>query len=870
MSDSGRYERDQPGVSYPEHGDPVAASSAAVEPAPPKRIKPTLLARCPAMAAVLCFIAGILLHEHVPILVGLWLLVCACMCIAALVAPWHAAGNACLALAILAAGLAAAQMARFQFSGGHIGHYLGDDPRLAWLEVRIDETPRLLRTPEAAMPRPPKLVCLAQVTRLRAWDGWRPAQGDALLQFDSPSPQVRAGDTLRIFGLVERPGEAMNPGQFDFAAYYRASGVLASISVDGPHNVTLVHRDSPPMLTRARDQVRDWLCAGFEAGAQEEAAILRALLLGERDPVMSDAREAFRKSGTSHHLAISGMHIAIVGGVVLGLMRLVGFGPRTSLVAGAVTVAVYGLLALPSAPVIRATVLALTFCIGLLAGRRGSGVQLLAVAALVVLLLNPLDLYRAGFQLTFVTVMGLMLFATPLQRRFIGSDGAGDADLLRRKSEHSLIRVTHWLDARMLKALAAAIIAWLVAMPLVAVHFEQFNPWAIPASLISAPLVFASLIGGVLKVVLTAVAPGASELWADCAAIPVTWMLGVVEWFAARPGADVPLPTPALPPILLFYAGALLWLVRWPTAGLTWLARAPSGVACLLVFVLPFTTSPAVASRPLRVTVLAVGAGQCVVIETPGGRVAMIDVGSTSLGDPLEKCVSPFLRTRGHTRVDLLVLSHANWDHYGGAAELTRRYGVGEVVVGPNFASDARAFASGRRVLDELVHLDRPPRILDVGDVMPLGRQTQLEVIWPPTHLAELSSNDSSLVVRLEHAGRSILFSGDIQEEAMRRLLALAESNPGLLRADVLIAPHHGSSEDVTARFIDAVDPAWIISSNGRVLSQKQRRFEQMTGPRPLLRTHQAGAVTVQVGEQGQLDVQPFLGGRRRSLSYSE
>src|SRR5690606_3169685 len=223
-------------------------------------------------------------------------------------------------------------------------------------------------------------------------------------------------------------GEAMNPGQFDFAAYYRSGGVLASISVDGPGNVEVIGEGEAGVLAAAREQARRWLAAGFDAHTQVEAAVLRALLLGESDPVMTDAREDFRRSGTSHHLAISGMHIAIVGGLVLGLMRLLGFGPRTSVVAGTLVVAIYGLLALPSAPVIRATALAVTFGLGLVTGRRAGGVQLLSASAIFVLLINPLDVYRAGFQLTFVTVLGLMLFSRPLQG-FMGSRPEQEADL---------------------------------------------------------------------------------------------------------------------------------------------------------------------------------------------------------------------------------------------------------------------------------------------------------------------------------------------------------------------------------------------------------------------------------------------------------
>ena len=218
----------------------------------------------------------------------------------------------------------------------------------------------------------------------------------------------------------------------------------------------------------------------------------------------------------------------------------------------------------------------------------------------------------------------------------------------------------------------------------------------------------------------------------------------------------------------------------------------------------------------------------------------------------------------------MLAISHANWDHYGGAPDAVRRYGVAEVIVDKPFLKDARAFASGRQMLDELAQLDRPPRTVAAGDVIPLGRDTYLRVLWPPAGVEGLEANDTSLVLKLEHAGRSVLFTGDIQAAAMERLLALSKDDPMLLRADVLVAPHHGSSEPVTPQFVAAVDPAWVVASNGRTMSQKQVRFDAMAAGRPLLRTSDVGAITIEVGDTGDLSVGGFLSNGRHGLGYSE
>jgi competence protein ComEC len=133
-----------------------------------------------------------------------------------------------------------------------------------------------------------------------------------------------------------------------------------------------------------------------------------------------------------------------------------------------------------------------------------------------------------------------------------------------------------------------------------------------------------------------------------------------------------------------------------------------------------------------------------------------------------------------------------------------------------------------------------------------LDDDTAIQVLWPPPAM-KLTPNDSSLVLRLTHKGRSVLFTGDIQNVPLLALLA----DPAALKADVLIAPHHGSSEPATKRFLDAVAPSQVVSSNDSTYSQKQRRFDALLGTRPHHRTDRAGAVTLTISAAG-IDVATF------------
>lgn len=817
----------------------------------------------PALLAAALFAVGIVLHSPLPHQPVVWLAALAVL----LVASWrwlhHAAvGTSILACGFAAAGVTAGQLAAFQYPRKHVSAFTTDEPRLAQLELHVSHTPRVLTAPYSSHhPMPPKQVVTASVRAVKTWTGWSPASGEILVQIAQPHPRLEANQTIHVTGMLQRPAPAMNPGQFDWAAYYREQRILASLQVPHAQNIRIVASPGPTPLMWLREEVRRLLAAGFAPERSLDHALLRALLLGDNDPQLRDVQDQFQRTGTSHHLAISGMHVAVLGALVFGVCRVLCLSPRASVWVMTAFVVLYGAVALPSPPVVRSVLLCVIFGLGIIGRRTVDPLQLLALSVLAMLVYHPLDLYNAGFQLSFGTVLGLILFTRPVLNAMRRDDP--DVAIARALSPRpGPVRAAwEWLDRVLTTALAAGFVAWFVSMPLIAYHFEQLSPWAILSGIVLAPAVFAALICGLLKVVLTLLWPGLGQIWAAIAAAPVAMMRSIVDWLAALPWGDVPVPPPPAWLIVAFYVSLLTML--WPCrqAGLRWCFRSGRAVAFGLILLLPFQvgfigrgSGPGVT----RVTLLSVGAGQCAVIEPPSGRVVLVDVGSTHLTDLVPRCLGPFLRHRGRTSVDTILLSHTNYDHYSAAEEVVEGYGVREVLTSHAFARDAAGSGSAERLLASLSELHRPPRLLSPGERIPLGRDTMIEILWPPADPSVApEANDASAVLRLTHAGRSILFTGDIQETALRALL----KDPSKLNADVLVAPHHGSSEDSTARFIQAVRPTTIISSNDRSLSGKQRRMDRIAAARglPLLRTSRCGAITVTLDADGGFEVTPFL-----------
>ena len=817
-------------------------------------------ARAPLPAAAAAFICGIASYAVLPDAAAWWLAAALVCGAAGTIVRKPLAATALLLIGIALVGTSLAQHERFDFAPGDVAQYAGDARRLCELELKLTESPRVVvQNFGQAHPLPPKQTAIADAVSIKTWSGWRPATGRVLLQIAEPHPLLAAGQTIRALGLIDRPAPAMNPGQFDWADYYRQQRVLVSLHINHAKNLWIVGRDAPTLHARWIGWTRAMLAEGFTADQKLDFALLRALVLGDSDPALSDVQDAFRATGTSHHLAVSGMHVAIVGGLVFLLMRLARVGPRKAWTIALLVVLAYGWAALPSPPVVRAVLIWLAFGLAILGRRTVRFVHLMAAVAIVMLVLQPLDLFGASFQLSFGTVLGLILFAGPVARLLGAKDSVEESIL---ESDPTLVRVAARIDRQVILIAAGAFTAYLFSMPLIAIHFEQLNPWAVAAGIVMTPVVITALSVGVLKIPLTALWPTAGWLWADIAQGPIIVMRKFVGWLATWPSADVPLPAPPAWVVIAYYGTLVLSLLPI-RPGMKLLARVAFILSLGALLILPYRGAAVQKSSPtaLRVTVLAVGAGECVVIEPPSKRITLIDAGSDSLADPVRKCIAPFLRSRGITSIDTIVITNADADHFGAVAELAGAYDVRQVLTADGFEKLVSRSAAGSEMLQLLRELQCPISHLTPGTRVPLSTDSALDVLWPPTTALDLASNDQSLVLRLTYGGRSMLFTGDVIEKSMAALL----QSPQALRSDLLVAPHHGSSESDTRRFVAAVDPTAIVSSNDWTLTQKQVDFEKMIGKRSLYRTNRCGAVTIEITAGGDMTVTPLLGGEGKS-----
>ena len=754
--------------------------------------------------------------------------------------------------------------------------------------------------------------------------------GSLLVRVEEADAELRAGQFLKVRGWWSGFDPPPNPGEFDFAAFARRRGLVGRLRVPRRDNIVERRPATPSAFARLRgawqDAARRSLALGWGSvsqsggnrsadetgqadGANRALPLLELLLLGETHADTQTTRRGFREAGLSHLLSISGAHVGALLWVVWLIARGVSPHPRWAGVVVLIVLAGYLLLVPPRVPIVRAAIMAALLAGGAATGRRLPGATLWAVALWITLMVWPHDVFDAGFQLSFAAVGALIFFVPGLAARW-GGPGPGDPGFGLDDAGGRWVATRDALRAgRRVVAAAFAVgtVAFLAAAPLVARHFLMVNPWSLITSVLAVPVLIVVLVAGYVKIAVGLAMPGLGALLAGPLGTAARFVLTGVEASRSLPGAVWWLR--AAPPWAWVLAA---WMVV--AAGLGCMARPAraepqtrrglrarrAGHGALVVGALGVvgtlgllqTDTPGAAlrgePRPLgseavaaRLSAVAVRDGSCFVLQCRDGdgdgdgdggggtvRTLVFDCGSQQLSGVGRRAVLPVLRSLGVSRVDVLVISHADLDHYNGVPDLLDALPVDAVWVSPDVPAEVAA-APGRAtsvLWDALAARGLTARVVTRGDRLQLG-STALEVLWPPAPVVNSDAgartggeandarpwtgNDGSVVLRATVAGRRLLLSGDIQERATDLLL----QDPAALRADVADLPHHGAFIRNSVAWLDAVDPAWVIQSCGT------RRFRgdkwaAALAERPQIRrgaTARDGFVQVQVGRDGRL-----------------
>ncbi len=696
------------------------------------------------------------------------------------------------------------------------------------------------------------------LTGIRDGGQWRPASGLCQLSVEGHLLGIHPGDHLRVFGQLARTSPQMNPGEFDFAGHARADRRMVRVRSTAPESVTTQASGDTWSFSRVLDLVR--------RRAQERvrsligpshAGLAAAILLGSREGLPYEATESYLVTGTIHVLVVSGMNVAILAAGLLAMMRLGWMPRRTGLCLIMAVVIGYALLAEAQPPVVRAAVFGVLMCVAAWSGRRGVGFNTIFAAALVVIAINPNDLFSAGPQLSFLAVGALIWVGMWIERR---EENPDRLDELIAASRPWPVRLFTWFRVHVwIYWLLFPGVLWLTALPLVLYQFHILSPIAILISPMIWFVMFVAMWSGFFMLVAGWIIP---VIGAAFAAV-CNWSLGGLEqtvlWAEAVPGGHTWLPGPAWWWVVGFYFGLLAVMIwgravappRWQLATLA---------AWILVGLVPFMTRGWIRSG-LDCTVVAVGHGECVLLQAPGGETLLYDAGGIGSPEYATQSIASVLWDRGIMHIDGIVISHSDIDHYNAVPGLLERFGVGTVYVSPvMFRSTDDATDSGPKVLLDAIHRAGVPiREIWSDDRLHVGSDVTIDVLHPSRKGVIGSDNANSITLGVEYAGCRILLPGDLESPGIDDVMAEAPYD-----CNILLAPHHGSRRSDPPGFAAWSTPEWVVLSGGggEEAAPVIRTYKE-AGARVLV-TNEVGAVQFKVQPDSHLQMTTF-----RPLSQS-
>lgn len=626
-----------------------------------------------------------------------------------------------------------------------------------------------------------------------------------------PPLPVRAGELWRFTVRLKRPHGNLNPQGFDYEAWLLERGIRATGYVRpraGQKPERLAERVFSPAgrVGAAREVLRDRYRASL--GDAPWAGILIALAIGDQQAIDAALWQVFAKTGISHLVSISGLHVTMLAGLAYGLMnwlwrrssRLPLYLPaqQAAALAGFAAAFAYCLLAGFAVPAQRTLYMLGVVASALLLRRELAASRVLALALLLVLLLDPWAVLAAGFWLSFGAVA--LLF-------YVGSGRQGRPHWLR-----------DWGGAQ-----------WAVTigmLPALLALFQQFSLVSPLANAVAIPLV--SFV--VTPLALAGALPGLGFLLHLAHAV-TGWLMLLIDLLARQPWAVWQQAAPPPWAVLLALAGSV-WLLLPRGFPARWL-----GVICFLPLLTVMPERPAAGTAKL--VVLDVGQGLAVHVQTATHDL-LFDAGPafSAEADSGNRIIVPYLRAMGVRGLERLIVSHRDKDHEGGAASVLALLPVREIVSSLPFEHPLSAQPV-------------PHRPCVAGDSWEWDG-VRFEMLHPPAAQMARKSNALSCVLRVTAAGRSMLLTSDIEADQESALVA---QQPDALRTDVLTVPHHGSKTSSTAEFVaatgarDAIIPVGYRSRFGHPRPEVVARWEASGAG--LHRTDHDGAVSVFLAPAG-------------------
>ena len=604
--------------------------------------------------------------------------------------------------------------------------------------------------------------------------------------------KLSLGSHITFSATVYPLEEKRNPAQFDYKNYLASEGIYTQVGIQRFLAIS-TNPNTTFGWTSLRKQTLDAIDNNF---SNQNASLAKALLIGYKNELDRNEKITFSRAGLSHIMAVSGLHVGFILApfwFLIPYLWTIRHGKKIGLLLIAGTLYFYAGLTEFSPSVTRASLVGIFLTYGKLFHKVHDSKNLTAVAALIILVINPSDLFSIGFQLSFGAVYIILLIAPVIQRKL--------PDWIQH----------HWIGTPVMVVIISLIVQ-LGLFPLLAYYFGEFSIVGPLANAFVVPIL--GIFVPYALLLLATVNPF-STAFAQFLNTPVDWFLGKLNWFvdwaASLPWSWMQVHIDSL----LFFAiwiAAIFLIATLRISVLRW------KILALLLLFLSIDQAVDIANklRPaqLELTVFDVGQGDAALVSTPTGSHFLIDAGRWQPDyNSAKYVIIPHLKAEGITKLDGVFLSHPHADHIGGILELIRNFPI-DTIYNSGMEYESQLYQT---YLREAANHQIPIRSLKAGDQIILDPSILMFAYGPEKAVSSSNVNNHSLILELIYGETEFLFMGDAEESQERRL---TRNYPELLDTDFLKVPHHGSKTSSTSILLNKT-----TADIGIVSLAKQNRF---------------------------------------------
>ena len=673
------------------------------------------------------------------------------------------------------------------------------------------------------------------------------------VQAETLSPQDTGeffiGRTILVRGEIRRLEFARNPGEFDYRIYYLSQGIAGQISwasaeAVGDHKEM---RPYPELLARLRNR---WGGLIRSLCREPEAGLFCSVLLGDKRTLDTEIRGLYQKSGIAHLLAISGLHLSILGMGLYRLIRKAGCPILPAVCAACAAILSYGLLIGASGSTRRAIIMVLCAFGADCVGRTYDSLSALGLAAVLITGEQPYQLLQSGFQLSFGAVLGIA---------WIGSGVSEEWRRWREKNQKKrqnkrLIQIRDSFVCYAAGGFITSLAVQVITAPMIAFHFFRFPVYGILLNMIVIPLMAYVLYSGIIGIVLGSLFPMAGKLALQAGCWIFAFYEKVCRWMEAIPGSSFLTGRPKVWQIGLYYGVVLGIWAAWNfcrkaersgkkesedrPARLFWI-QAATWMALAVLGPLALRTP---APGELTVTFLDVGQGDGIILQR-GGTVILVDGGSTDKKSLGRQTVLPFRESKGISAVDYSIVTHGDQDHISGLLYLLEQGIPVRNLILPGAGRGQAVYEKLEKLAagqgGAVYYFSQGSRIEKEGPL-----RFSMTCIYPDQDspaFGKDETNRHSLVFLLEYGAFRMLLTGDMEGEDEKRLAGQQRLGP----VHVLKVAHHGSRFSTTWPLLEKIHPRYAVISYGEGNSYGHPHGETLE------RLERVEADVFRTGEQG-------------------